>query len=123
MNPQQSLNIRTLPELGVQVVHAADIPEVIGATFGLDGLLLRDADLGPDFLNLKTGLLGELFQKFVNYRLPVALVVTDPDRYGPRFTELAREHARHPLIRFVPDEAAGRAWLHRQTAPHPTHPQ
>lgn len=114
MEPQQSDKVTILPDLGLHLRDAADIPDVIGALYGQPGLLLHDTDLGPDFLNLRTGLLGELFQKFVNYRLPVAVVVPDPARYGERFAELAREHARHSLIRFVPDEAAGRAWLRGQ---------
>lgn len=114
MEPQHSDKVTTLLDLGLRLSRAADIPAVIGALYGQPGLLLRDTDLGPEFLNLRAGLLGELFQKFVNYQLPVAVVVPDPARYGERFVELAREHARHPLIRFVPDEAAGRAWLRGQ---------
>lgn len=114
MEPQQSAKVTSLPDLGLTLQAAADIQDVVGASFGHAGLLLHDTDLGTEFLNLRTGLLGELFQKFVNYRLPVAVVVPDPARYGERFAELAREHARHPTIRFVPDEAVGRAWLRGQ---------
>ena len=92
---------------------AADIPDLIGAAYGQDAVLLTAADLAPEFLDLKTGLLGELFQKVTNYRLPLALVLPDADAYGPRFGELALEHRSHPLIRFFADESAARAWLAR----------
>lgn len=92
---------------------AADIPDLIGAAYGHDAVLLTADDLAPEFLDLKTGLLGELFQKVTNYRLPLALVLPDADAYGPRFGELALEHRSHPLIRFFAGEAAARAWLKR----------
>lgn len=92
---------------------AADIPDLIGAAYGQDAVLLTAADLAPEFLDLKTGLLGELFQKVTNYRLPLALVLPDAAAYGPRFSELVLEHRSHPLIRFFADEAAARAWLER----------
>lgn len=90
---------------------AADIPDLIGAAYGHDAVLLTADDLAPEFLDLKTGLLGELFQKVTNYRLPLALVLPQAGAYGPRFSELALEHRRHPLIRFFDDEAAAQAWL------------
>ncbi|MVN89067.1 DUF4180 domain-containing protein [Deinococcus sp. HMF7620] len=107
--------IRTAAELGLTFRDASDTAQVLGAIYGLDGLILSVADLSPEFLNLRTGLLGELFQTFVNWRLPVAVVVPDPAAHGERFAELAREHARHPSIRFVPTEVQGRQWLETQT--------
>ncbi|WP_339094542.1 DUF4180 domain-containing protein [Deinococcus sp. VB142] len=92
---------------------AADIPDLIGAAYGYDAVLLTADDLAPEYLDLRTGLLGELFQKVTNYRLSLALVLPDADAYGPRFSELALEHRSHPLIRFFGDEAAARAWLAR----------
>ena len=90
---------------------AADIPDLIGAAYGYDAVLLTADDLAPEFLDLKTGLLGELFQKATNYRLPLALVLPDADARGRRFGELVLEHRTHPLIRFFDGEAAARAWL------------
>ena len=68
-------------------------------------------DLGPDFFNLQTGLAGELIQKFVNYRVRVAIVLPTPDSYGDRFSELAYEHATHPTVRFVRSFAEAKDWL------------
>lgn len=104
-------DFKTAAELGLHLHTAADLPELIGAAYGHDAVLLTADDLAPEFFDLKTGLLGELFQKVTNYRFPLALVLPDADAYGPRFSELALEHRRHPLIRFFEDEAAARAWL------------
>ena len=65
------------------------------------GLLLSEGDLAPSFYDLKSGLAGELFQKFVSYRVPLALVVKEPAVYGERFVELAREHRSHHMVRIL----------------------
>lgn len=90
-------------------------PNDIGAALS-DGmanghLLLDERDLAPAFFDLRTGLAGEMFQKFVNYRVPLALVVADVTVHGERFTELAREHRSHPLVRVFPDRAQAEDWL------------
>lgn len=104
-------DVAAVSDLGVALRAAADIPGLIGAAWGLEGVLLREADLVPAFLDLRTGLLGELFQKCATYRLAVAFVVPDPAAHGERFTELAREHVAHPQIRFFREEGAAWAWL------------
>lgn len=109
-------DIKTASELGISLREARDIPEVIGAMYGADGLILTESDLAPDFLNLKTGLLGELFQKLVTYRIPTAVIIPDSDAHGARFSELAREHVKHPQIRFFNSEKEGREWLEKTAA-------
>lgn len=98
-------------ERGLRIGSVADIQDALGATFGATGLLLEEADVDPGFFDLRTGLLGELMQKFVNYRVRLALVVPDPERHGPRIAELAYEHRTHTLVRILPTAAAARAWL------------
>jgi hypothetical protein len=75
------------------------------------GLVLSEVDLAPAFYDLSSGLAGELFQKFVNYRLPLALVVKNPAAHGERFVELVREHRSHTLIRIFTDHHAAAQWL------------
>lgn len=104
-------DVAAVSDLGVALRVVEDIPGLIGAAYGLDGVLLREADLDPAFFDLRSELLGELFQKCVNYRLTVAFAVPDPAAHGERFTELAREHAAHPQIRFFREKGAAWAWL------------
>ena len=78
---------------------------------GADGLILTEEDLGPLFFDLRSGLAGDALQKFVNYRVHVAIVVPTPQSHGERFVELAREHSKHPMVRFFATEDAARAWL------------
>jgi len=88
-------------DAGIAIRSSGDVSNAIGACLGMGGVILADTDLSPEFFDLRTGLAGELFQKFMNYRIPVAIVVPDPDAYGERFSELAREHSSRGLIRLV----------------------
>ena len=92
--------IKTASELGISLRTVSDIPEVIGAMYGADALILTEADIAPEFLNLKTGLLGELFQKLVTYRIPTAVIIPDCDAHGERFRAIylaAREVTTEPV--------------------------
>lgn len=104
-------NIVIAAEAGIAIRSMRDIADAIGACFGADALLLTEAELGPAFFDLKSGLAGELLQKFVNYRMRVAIVVPDPAVHSTRFRELAYEHQSHPLIRFVRSQDEADAWL------------
>lgn len=97
---------------GISIRTLEDVSDVIGACLGADALILTEADLGPAFFELRTGLAGEAMQKFVNYRVQVAIVVRRPESYGQRFVELVREHRTHPMVRIFETEDAARAWLY-----------
>lgn len=101
---------------GLRIDVRAHVDDAFGLAYGSGGLLLTEHEVGAEFFRLGSGLAGELFQKFVNYRIPLAFVVHEPSRHGPRFAELALEHARHPLIRFFADAESARTWLEKQAS-------
>jgi hypothetical protein len=90
---------------------ANDINDAIAATIGRGSVVVTEQDLCPEFFNLRTGFAGELLQKFVNYRVHLAVVLADPNAYGERFSELVREHATHGTVRFFRSEEDARRWL------------
>lgn len=98
-------------DAGISIRSFSDIPDAIGACIGAEGLILTENDLAPEFFDLRSGLAGELFQKFTNYTLRVAIVLPDPDAYGGRFGELVYEHRSHSLIRFVRSKDEANDWL------------
>jgi hypothetical protein len=98
-------------DAGISIRSFGDISDAIGACIGADGLILTESDLAPEFFNLRSGLAGELFQKFTNYKVRVAIVLPDPEAYGERFSELAYEHRSHSRIRFVGSAGEAKAWL------------
>ncbi len=108
--------IRSAGELGLRVESVETVSDLLGAVYGLDGLILHGGDLGPEFFRLHSGLAAELFQKLVNFRIPAVLVLPDFAAHGERFAELASEHAHHPHVRFVHTEAEAWAWMHATIA-------
>jgi len=96
---------------GICIRSLDDISDAVQACMGSQGLILTENDLAPEFFDLRSGLAGELFQKFINYRLRVAIVLPHPEAYGERFGELAYEHASHSLIHFVSSADEAKAWL------------
>jgi len=96
---------------GISLRSLSDIPDVLQACMGSEGLILTENDLAREFFELRSGLAGELFQKFMNYGLRLAIVLPDPEAYGDRFGELAYEHASHNMIRFVRSADEAKAWL------------
>jgi len=107
----QESRIIIASEAGIAIRSLGDIPDLLGVTVGTDGLILTEQDLSPEFFDLRTGLAGEVFQKFTNYKMPVALVIPQANVYGQRFSELAYEHKTHPLIRFVSSVTEAKVWL------------
>jgi len=96
---------------GISIRSFKDISDAIAASFGSDGLILTEDDLAQEFFDLRSGLAGELFQKFINYKLRMAIVLPDPEAYGERISELAYEHKSHNTIRFVRSKDEAEAWL------------
>jgi len=74
-------------------------------------LLLTESNLGHEFFELSNGLAGAVMQKWMNYAMRVAFVLIDPEPYGPRVVELAREHSRHPSLRFFTSRQSAVDWL------------
>lgn len=89
----------------------ADIVDAISRGLEQGTLLLDESNLCPEFFDLSSGLAGELFQKFVNYQTPLAIVLSDSKKHGDRFSELVLEHRRHPIVRFFASEPEAREWL------------
>lgn len=102
---------------GLKLHSVEDALEIIWS--GLPNCILTEDDLAEDLLDLRNGLAGEAFQKFVNYGFPVALVLPDPGRFGPRVEELAREHASHPCVRICRTVEEAHLWLGLDAADPP----
>ena len=104
--PMTSLLAR---DAGLRLDSEQDALDVMGS--GLSACIFTANELHPEFFDLANGIAGGIFQKFVNYGYRIAIVLPEEHGLGPRITELAREHAQHPLIRFVTDEAEAVDWL------------
>ncbi len=101
-------------EANIKIRSIDDLSEVLGAVFGSSALLLTENELSSEFFDLKTGIAGEAFQKFTNYHIYVAIVIENPQKYGPRVRELIFEHRKHNLIRFFNSVDLAKLWLTSQ---------
>jgi hypothetical protein len=104
-------NILVAADSNIRLETAQDIPDLIGACWGMDGLILHENNLASSFFDLRTGLLGELFQKCTNYNLRLAMVLLEPAIHGERFSELVHEHRAHKMIRFFVSVDEAKIWL------------
>lgn len=109
MNEERRILIAS--DSGISFRSLSDVSDAIGACLVAEGLILTENDLAREFFDLRTGLAGELFQKFTNYKIRVAIVLPDPEAHGERFSELAYEHRSHRMIRFVRSKDEAKAWL------------
>lgn len=76
------------------------------------GLLLLDGALLPaDFFDLRSGLAGELTQKFSNYRLQVAAVIPPDVVPSERSREFMAETNRGRTFGLFTDRSAAEGWL------------
>jgi hypothetical protein len=109
MSEEREIVIAT--DAGISIQSFSDIADALGACLGAAGLILTEGDLTPEFFDLRSGLAGELFQKFTNYWIRLAIVLADTEAYGDRFSELAYEHRSHNLIRFFGSIDEAKTWL------------
>jgi Domain of unknown function (DUF4180) len=109
VNPEARVVIAS--EINLRIRSISDVSDALGAVYGADGLLLTETDLSPEFFNLHSTIAGELFQKFTNYQIHLAIVVNNLEVYGERFGELAFEHRNHKLIRFFDSVETAKSWL------------
>jgi hypothetical protein len=95
----------------IEIRTPGDIANALGAGMENGGLLLDETQLGAAFFDLRTGLAGEVFQKFTNYRVRLAIVVANTNAYGPRVSQLIYEHRAHNAVRFFGSSQLARQWL------------
>jgi hypothetical protein len=114
VNPEARVVIASEVNLSIQSIQG--VSDALGAVYGADGLLLTENDLSPEFFDLSSGIAGELFQKFTNYQIHLAIVINNLEVYGERFGELAFEHKNHKLIRFFDSVETAKTWLINETS-------
>jgi hypothetical protein len=95
---------------GPGLVSDPHLSDLIGEAFSANVQIvaLPLARLGPDFLDLKTGVAGRVLQKLVNYRFRIAILgdtTAAAEESGP-LRDFIRESNRGETVWFVEDVAA-----------------
>jgi hypothetical protein len=92
---------------GTPLRAAGDANDFLGDAWAhtADMLAIPVARLGPDFLDLSTRVAGEVFQKFVNYRMKCAIVgdISEALEGSKALRDFVRETNKGDAIWFVRD--------------------
>jgi hypothetical protein len=104
------MNVLHVPSDGPLISTERDATDLIGDAWGADAQVVAVpvARLDPSFFQLSSGVAGAIAQKFVNYRLTLA-VIGDVSAFTAASEPLAawvRESNRGDQVWFLPDAAA-----------------
>ncbi|MDR1525074.1 MAG: DUF4180 domain-containing protein [Tannerella sp.] len=69
--------------------------------YGCDALIIDGRQLNPDFFDLKTGLAGEILQKFANYNMRLGIVGDFSVYRSKNLHDFMRESNRYGKIVFA----------------------
>lgn len=101
--------ILRLPLDGPTLATGQDALDAIGEAWGSDAstIVVPVERLDPRFFELRTGVLGELTQKFVNYRIRLVVIgdVSTHTTASDAFRDYVRETNAADQVWFVADEA------------------
>lgn len=88
---------------GILVHNAQDAVELIFACFeyDTDKIILQQKNLPPDFFDLKTGLAGEILQKFSTYQAYLAIVGNFSNYSSKSLKDFIFESNKQGRINFV----------------------
>lgn len=81
----------------------ADGIDLIGNVYyrGFDKVILYQENLSADFFDLKTGMAGEILQKFSNYRVQLAIVGHFDGYRSKSLQDFIRESNAGKLVNFL----------------------
>ena len=100
---------------GTGLTSEADALDLVGSLWGqeVDWVVVPKARLGHDFLNLRSGLAGAVIQKFVNYRVRLAIIgdISAEMAASPALRDFVRESNAGDRVWFLADLAAMEARL------------
>lgn len=87
----------------IVISNAGDGLDLLGNIYyqGFDRLILHEENITPSFFDLKTGMAGELLQKFSNYRMKLTIVGNFEKYQSNSLNAFISESNRHGILRFV----------------------
>ena len=74
-------------------------------------MLIQAQALADDFFQLRTGLAGSVLQKFVNYNIKVAVVLTDQQKVQGKFKEFITEANKGNSFRVFSNKKEAENWI------------
>jgi PadR family transcriptional regulator, regulatory protein AphA len=90
-----------------------DVMDLIAAAWehGVTKLMLEEEALSDEFFQLRSGVAGVALQKFVNYQIRTAAVISNEAAIRGRAKEMVTELNKGGIFRVFPSMAEAEAWL------------
>ncbi|WP_149244529.1 DUF4180 domain-containing protein [Dyadobacter sp. 32] len=109
------LQIAVIASEDIVIAAAEDGLDLLGNLYyqGFDKIILDEKNITPDFFNLKTGIAGDILQKFSNYRMGLA-VIGNFEKHQGAIQDFIFESNRSGHVHFVSskEEAMERFSMH-----------
>lgn len=85
------------------ITNAEDGLDLLGNLFfqGLDKVIIYETNITPAFFQLRSGMAGEILQKFSNYRVKLAIVGDFADHPSKSLQEFMGESNKFGHVNFV----------------------
>ena len=101
---KNGISIATLISNQIEIHTAQDALDIMmtSAYEGAENLIIHQAQLSPDFFDLKTGLAGEILQKVSNYRMRLAIVGHFENMESKALKDFIYESNKVGRVNFVP---------------------
>lgn len=96
--------IAEAPEGSVNITSADDMLQLMvdaGYTYTIEGMIVHQGSLPPEFFDLKTGIAGEILQKFSNYRMRLCIIGDFSGIKSKSLRDFIRESNKRRIISFV----------------------
>ena len=105
------LNDITIPEViseNIVIENSQDAVDLLGNLYyqGFDNIIINQKNITPDFFDLKTGIAGEILQKFSNYRVRLAIIGDFSGYSSKSIKDFIFESNKLGQINFVESESA-----------------
>ncbi|WP_055669013.1 DUF4180 domain-containing protein [Desnuesiella massiliensis] len=90
-----------------------DALDLIAASFENNTplMIIHEEALSEDFFNLRTGLAGTVLQKFMNYHIKVAAIISSEEKINDRFREMALEANKGNDFRVYKNITEAENWI------------
>ena len=100
-------------EINQEINTEDDVLDIIGICMSNDTklLVLREGAFSEKFINLKSGLAGIVFQKFINYHIKVSAIIEDEFKNNKRFQELVYESNKSNNFKVFNNSVSAVNWI------------
>lgn len=97
----------------IEINHVQDAIDLLGNCWyqGATGVIIHKKNITPDFFDLKTGIAGEVLQKFSNYKMKLAIIGDFTKYQSKSLSDFIYESNKTGRIYFVDSVARAREQL------------